>query len=492
MDNQIIRDLFNASIKASEILNTDATFRQQVKAAVAKIPPHKVGKFGQLQEWFNDWDNPNDKNRHISHLYGLFPSNQISVRGTPTLANAAKVTLNQRGDNATGWSLVWKINFWARMEDGNHAYNLIKLLLTPDRTYNNLFDAHPPFQIDGNFGAVSGVNEMLMQSQNDEVQFLPALPNIWSNGYIKGLRARNGFLIDSISWKSGKLSQATVTSLQGDTLRLRYGNIARTYITRKGETYAFDGSLNLMGARDKTTPYNGIPHVIPGRIEAEEYDNGGDGFAYREANGNGNEGGATFRNDEVDIESTMDDEGKFNIGYILNGEWLLYTVDVSKTGKYNLDLRVAAPDDGKTLQVEMDGENIAGPVTITNTGGWQNWETVSVRDLDLTQGVHKMRILFNADYMNLNYIEFTPAIVTGIETEEKETARIYPNPFNNDGINIKLKGIFRYKVDNILGIQVESGGATDYGNIGAALGTGIYILTIETKNGITLHKIVKR
>lgn len=247
MDNQIVRDMFNLTIKASEVLNTDPTLRQQLKAAVVRIPPHKVGKYGQLQEWFNDVDSPNNKNRHISHLYGLFPSNQVSVRGTPNLYNAAKVTLAQRGDDATGWSLAWKINFWARMEDGNHAYKLIQLLLTPAKTYNNLFDAHPPFQIDGNFGAVSGVNEMLLQSQNNEVQFLPALPTVWPNGWIKGIRARKGFEMDSISWKSGKLSQATITSLLGDTLRLRYGNITKTYVTKAGNTYSFDGSLNLKG-----------------------------------------------------------------------------------------------------------------------------------------------------------------------------------------------------------------------------------------------------
>ncbi|MBC7390545.1 MAG: glycoside hydrolase N-terminal domain-containing protein [Opitutaceae bacterium] len=245
MDIQIIRDLFNSTVKASEILNLDGTFRAQLKAAIAKLPPHKVGKYGQLQEWFDDWDNPNDKNRHISHLYGLYPSNQISVRGTPALYNAAKVTLAQRGDDATGWSLAWKINFWARMEDGNHAYKLIQLLLTPAKTYNNLFDAHPPFQIDGNFGAVSGINEMLLQSQNNELQFLPSLPSIWPTGYIKGLRARKGFMVDEITWNTGKLSQASVTSLFGDTLRLRYGAITKTYLTKAGTKYVFDASLDL-------------------------------------------------------------------------------------------------------------------------------------------------------------------------------------------------------------------------------------------------------
>ncbi len=143
MDNQIIRDVFNATLRAAEILNIDASFRSQLTAAIAKLPPNKIGQYGQLQEWFYDWDNPADNNRHVSHLYGSFPGNQITKRGTPALSDAARTTLVQRGDLSTGWSLAWKINLWARQEDGNHCYDLIRLLLTPDRTYNNLFDAHP-------------------------------------------------------------------------------------------------------------------------------------------------------------------------------------------------------------------------------------------------------------------------------------------------------------------------------------------------------------
>lgn len=491
MDIQIIRDLFNTVIKASEILNTDDTFRNQVKAALARLPPHRVGRYGQLQEWFQDWDNPNEKHRHISHLYGLFPSNQITLRGTPALANAAKVTLTQRGDDATGWSLAWKMNFWARMEDGNHAYQLIRMLLTPERTYNNLFDAHPPFQIDGNFGAVSGVNEMLLQSQNNELQFLPALPTLWSGGYIKGLRARNGFMVDSMSWRSGKLDHVSVTSLTGDTLRMRYGAITRTYITKAGETYDFDGILNLKGSGTNTTPFKGTPHQIPGKIEAEEYDLGGEGFAFNEANANGNEGGAPFRNDQVDIEATTDAGGGYNIGYILNGEWLLYTVNVEQTGKYDLNLRLATQGAGKTLHIEIDGVNVTGPVTVPNTEGWQNWATATVENLNLTQGDHIMRIVFDSDYMNINYVEFINTIVTGFESGEVLRPGIFPNPFSAGGITVQMQGTFNYKIEDVHGILTESGSGTDEKNIGGSLKPGIYLLTVETMEGKAQYKIVK-
>ncbi len=254
MDQQILRDLFANTIKAAALLGVDPPLRKELTDYRSRLAPNQIGGTGLLQEWLEDWDmQARDKqHRHVSHHYGLYPGRDIHRRDTPELAAATKKSLELRGDKATGWATAWRIALWTHLGDGDHAYQILKHLLSPGLTYPNMFDAHPPFQIDGNFGGAASIAEMLMQSRlgtvatatsqaaGPEIEFLPALPAAWPTGNVKGLRARGGFEADVI-WKDGKLVEANLISLNGGTATLRYGDATREVKLEKGGKFRWDG-----------------------------------------------------------------------------------------------------------------------------------------------------------------------------------------------------------------------------------------------------------
>ncbi|MEO0054328.1 MAG: hypothetical protein RLZZ50_275, partial [Verrucomicrobiota bacterium] len=251
-DQQIVHDLFTNTLEASAVLGAPAAFRERVASARSDLLGPRVGRWGQIMEWMEDVDDPKNQHRHVSHLFALHPGRQISPDSTPELSAAAKVSLFARGNGGTGWSRAWKINFWARLHDGDQAERVLGGLLNPvpasgargGGSYPNLFGAHPPFQMDSNFGATAGITEMLLQSHDRAagggyvIHLLPALPKAWPTGLAKGLRARGGFIVDQ-EWRDGRLVWAKITSLLGNDAALRYGRETRPLHLEKGDFFTF-------------------------------------------------------------------------------------------------------------------------------------------------------------------------------------------------------------------------------------------------------------
>ena len=242
----VIREILLDCISAAQALHTDEAEVEKWQGILKQLAPYRIGRYGQLMEWSRDIDDPNDQHRHVNHLFGLHPGHTISPLTTPELAQASRVVLEHRGDGATGWSMGWKLNQWARLHDGNHSYVLYGNLLK-NGTADNLWDVHPPFQIDGNFGGTSGVTEMLLQSHAGCIDLLPSLPDAWAKGSISGLRARGNFGVD-LSWKAGRLLEARISSGSGETCRVRYGRLTTEFPTKRGRTYTvrvLDGRLSV-------------------------------------------------------------------------------------------------------------------------------------------------------------------------------------------------------------------------------------------------------
>jgi len=240
----VIREILLNAIDASKALGVDVKARKQWQEVLDNLVPYKTGRYGQLMEWSRDIDDPKDEHRHVNHLFGLHPGHTLSPVTTPELAKAARIVLEHRGDGATGWSMGWKLNQWARLQDGNHAYKLFGNLLK-NGTLDNLWDTHPPFQIDGNFGGTAGVTELLLQSHMGFIQLLPALPDAWAEGSVEGLLARGNFEVD-LRWADGKLQEAVITSNAGQPCQVRYGDQTLNFKTKKGQSYTItlaDGKL---------------------------------------------------------------------------------------------------------------------------------------------------------------------------------------------------------------------------------------------------------
>ncbi len=470
MDNQIIRDVFNYTTEAAKVLGVDADLQAQMQAAVKRLPPTRTGKYGQIMEWFDDWDDPTNHNRHISHLYGLFPSAQINHEDTPDLIKGAGVTLEQRGDDATGWSLAWKINFWARMNDGDHAYKMIRMLLTPSKTYNNLFDAHPPFQIDGNFGAVSGVNEMLMQSHNGKIRILPALPSQWKDGSVTGIRARGGFTIDSMAWKGGSLTYLSIKASNKDLLNVEYKGNTASFVSAAGGKYEFDANLKLTNQ-----PFEAV--TLPAKIEAEDY-SGMDG-----------------------VQVEPDEKGNPNVGWINDGDFTEYRVKVPATGIYTLTARVASEAEAKsTITVSDSAGKVLATLTVdpAKTNGWNDWYETSA-DIKLDKGEQTLRFSYSGEsdfLMNVDWFKFDadPSTVPSVSRVASRGLDVRPVSMSRASVALMVQASGDYEArlygpnGNLVAVRRGYGNSLVQFGENGCLPQGNYIAVVMSGN---LQKVVR-
>ena len=369
MDSQILRDVWEHTCQAAEILDVDAAFQSQLRTAIAQLPPMQIGNRGQLQEWLRDVDVADD-HRHVSHLYGLYPSNQINER-TPDLADAAKQTLLERGDLSTGWSLGWKLNLWARLKDGNHVYELLKLLLHSQRTYVNMFDAHPPFQIDGNFGGTSGIAEMLLQSHLDYIELLPALPTVtFQTGSVRGLKARGGFEVD-LTWDDGKITLATVKSLASQRCKLK-GTFNVMLLNDMPVTSTYENGLTIFDTQAGMS-YKIIPEVpdTPTAFTADAFSYDQIDLAWTASTGathyklkRGSESGGSYITIASDITSV-----RYSDTALASNTTYYYVVSAGSELGYS-------PDSNEVSATTPNGPPpIPGEVTATpdNAKVWVNW-----------------------------------------------------------------------------------------------------------------------